>query len=131
MRFAFREAEACKYTLDVVRAWRCPSYETTDHPRLADEPQRYHEERASALLDAALHDAVADHPGVRVHRTTGEGPARKVRLHRSAAADLVVIRRGAQTGVLFVPSRTPPAAHQVPGGCGAVATRRGRDVHHP
>lgn len=92
VRFAFREAEACKYTLDVVRAWRCPSYETTDHPRLADEPQRYHEERASALLDAALHDAVADHPGVRVHRTTGEGPARKVRLHRSAAADLVVIR---------------------------------------
>ncbi|WP_327426459.1 universal stress protein [Streptomyces sp. NBC_01236] len=94
VRFAFREAEARKCTLDVVRAWRCPSYETTDHPRLADEPEHHHEERASVLLDAVLHDAVADHPGVRVHRTTVEGPARNVLLHRSAAADLVVI--GAQ-----------------------------------
>ncbi|GGN48569.1 universal stress protein [Streptomyces albiflavescens] len=94
VRFAFREAEARKCVLDVVRAWRCPAYETTDHPRLADEPERYHEERASALLDAVLHDAVADHPGVRVRRTTVEGPARKVLLHRSSAADLLII--GAQ-----------------------------------
>ncbi|MFF1680074.1 universal stress protein [Streptomyces sp. NPDC058256] len=91
VRFAFREAEARGCTLEAVRAWRCPAHETTDHPMLADEPARYHEERASALLDAALHDAVADHPDVRVHRTTVEGPARKVLLHRSAAADLMVI----------------------------------------
>ncbi|WP_225858948.1 universal stress protein [Streptomyces albicerus] len=91
VRFAFREAAARACTLDVVRAWRCPAHETTDHPTLADEPARYHEERASALLDAVLHDAVADHPDMRVCRTTVEGPARKVLLHRSAAADLVVL----------------------------------------
>ncbi|MCX5554688.1 universal stress protein [Streptomyces sp. NBC_00038] len=102
VRFAFREAEARRCPLEVVRAWRCPAHETTDHPMPADEPARYHEERASALLDAALHDAVADHPDVRVHRTTVEGPARKVLLHRSAAADLVVIgarRRNGHVGL--------------------------------
>ncbi|WP_409054976.1 universal stress protein [Streptomyces sp. SYP-A7185] len=91
VRFAFREAEARTCTLDVVRAWRCPAHETTDHPLLAEEPEHHHEERASALLDAVLHDATADHPAVRVRRTTVEGPARKVLLHRSAAADLVIV----------------------------------------
>lgn len=91
VRFAFGEAEARKCTLDVVRAWRCPSYERTHVPRLAEEPEHDHEERAAALLDAVLQDAVRDHPGVRVHRTTVEGPARKVLLHRSATADLVVV----------------------------------------
>jgi nucleotide-binding universal stress UspA family protein len=76
------------------RAWRCPAHETTDHALPAGEPARYLEERASALLDAVLHDAVADHPAVRVRRTTVDGPARKVLPHRSAAADLVII--GAQ-----------------------------------
>lgn len=93
-RFAFREADARKCTLDVVRAWRCPAHETTDHPMLADAPARHHEERASDLLDELIHDAAADHPGVRVRRDTVEGPARKVLLNRSAAADLVII--GAQ-----------------------------------
>ncbi|MCR3723974.1 nucleotide-binding universal stress UspA family protein [Streptomyces umbrinus] len=91
VRFAFREAAARASTLDVVRAWRCPAHETADHPASANEPARYHEERASALLDAVVHDAVADHPDVRIRRTTVEGPARKVLLHRSAAADLVVV----------------------------------------
>ncbi|MGW6316566.1 universal stress protein [Streptomyces sp. NPDC055099] len=91
VRFAFREAEARTCTLDVVRAWRCPAHETTDHPLLAEEPEHHHEERAAALLDAVLHDATADHPAVRVRRTTVEGPARKVLLHRSAAADLVIV----------------------------------------
>ncbi|MCX4672999.1 universal stress protein [Streptomyces sp. NBC_01381] len=94
VRFAFREAEARKCVLDVVRAWRCPSHETVDHPLLAGEPAHQHEERASALLDTLLRDAVADHPGVQVRRATVEGPARKVLLHRSAAADLLII--GAQ-----------------------------------
>lgn len=95
-RFAFREAEARRCALDVVRAWRRPSYETTHHHRLTEEPKGYHEQQASELLDALLRDAVVDHPGVRVHRTTIEGPARKVLLRRSATADLVVVgaRRG-------------------------------------
>ncbi|MEN8654247.1 universal stress protein [Streptomyces sp. 21So2-11] len=94
VEFAFREAEARNCTLDAVRAWRCPAHETTDHPSLAAEPARHHEEQASIQLDEALQDAVRDHPGVRVRRATVEGPARTVLLHRSAAADLLII--GAQ-----------------------------------
>lgn len=90
-RFAFDEAEARECTLDVVRAWRCPAHETADHPLLAGEPAHYHEEQASTLLDALLHDVVVDRPGVRVRRATVEGPARKVLLNRSAAADLLII----------------------------------------
>lgn len=44
----------------------------------------------SALVDALLHDAVADHPRVRVRRSTVEGPARKVLLNRSTAAVLLI-----------------------------------------
>ncbi|MFI6494417.1 universal stress protein [Streptomyces sp. NPDC050564] len=91
VRFAFDEAEARACTLDVVRAWRRPAHESTDHPATADEPTRPYEERASALLDTLLHDAMVDHPGVRVRRTTVEGPARAVLLNRSAAADLVIV----------------------------------------
>ncbi|GGZ20662.1 universal stress protein [Streptomyces poonensis] len=91
VRFAFREAETRACPLDVVRAWRCPAHETADHPLLAGEPAHQHEQQASAHLDALLRDAVADHPQVRVHRSTAEGPTRKVLLHRSAAADLVII----------------------------------------
>ncbi|MEU0086027.1 universal stress protein [Streptomyces sp. NPDC006274] len=91
VRFAFREAELRGCTLDVVRAWRCPAHESTDHPLLAGDPARYHEERASKLLDEALETAVRDHPDVRLKRATVEGPARKVLLARSAAADLLVV----------------------------------------
>ncbi|MFE2813767.1 universal stress protein [Streptomyces nigra] len=98
VRFAFREAEARQCPLDIVRAWGCPAHETTDHPRPADEPERFHRERASTLLDVLLHDAMAEHPGVRVRPDTVEGPAHKVLLRRSAAADLVIVgarrRRG-------------------------------------
>lgn len=78
VRFAFREAEARGCTLDVVRAWRCPAYEISESPQaVVEDLARRHEERASALLDAVLHDAMADHPGVRVRRATVEGlPAR-------------------------------------------------------
>jgi nucleotide-binding universal stress UspA family protein len=98
VRFAFREAEARKCTLDVVRAWRCPAHETVDHPLLAEEPAHAHEERASALLDALLHDSMADHSGVRVRRSTVEGPARRVLLNRAAAADLVIVGARRRTG---------------------------------
>ncbi|MDX3241363.1 universal stress protein [Streptomyces sp. ME18-1-4] len=91
VRFAFREAEARCCTLDVVRAWRCPALASADDPALANEPIRRHEERASALLDTLLRDAMADHPGVRVRRVTAEGPAHSVLVRRSAAADLVVV----------------------------------------
>ncbi|MGA5169250.1 MULTISPECIES: universal stress protein [Streptomyces] len=102
VRFAFHEAELRGCTLDVVCAWRRPAHETAAHPLLAGDPARYHEERASALLDRALEAAVRDHPDVRVRRATVEGPARKVLLDRSAAADLLVVgarRRHSQFGM--------------------------------
>jgi nucleotide-binding universal stress UspA family protein len=91
VRFAFREAAARGCVLDVVRAWRCPVHETTDHPAPAEEPERHHEERAAAQLDALLREETAGHPGVRVRRATVEGPAAKVLVRRSAAADLVIV----------------------------------------
>ncbi|MGW6906744.1 universal stress protein [Streptomyces sp. NPDC054940] len=91
VRFAFHEAEARGCTLDAVRAWRCPAIEAADHPALAEEPLHQHEQRASAHLDDQLREAMADHPDVRVHRATVEGPARRILVSRSAAADLVII----------------------------------------
>jgi nucleotide-binding universal stress UspA family protein len=84
-RFAFRETEVRGCVLDVVRAWRRPAHAS------AEAPGRDHEERAHTELDELLREASADHPGVRVDRTAIEGPARKVLVHRSAAADLVVV----------------------------------------
>ncbi|WP_405809980.1 universal stress protein [Streptomyces sp. NBC_00210] len=92
--FAFREAEARDCTLDAVRAWRRPAHETTDHSLLTGDAAKDPEMRAATLLDEALGKVVGDHPAVRVRRTTLEGPARKVLLERSAAADLLVV--GAQ-----------------------------------
>ncbi|MGW2022908.1 universal stress protein [Streptomyces decoyicus] len=94
VRFAFREAAVRGCTLDAVRAWRCPAHETTDHPLLAGDPERYHEGRASAVLDEALEETAGEYPTVRVRRATVEGAAHKVLIQRSAAADLLVI--GAQ-----------------------------------
>jgi nucleotide-binding universal stress UspA family protein len=95
-RFALREARARHCALDVVRVWRRPAHEPVDHPLLAGGAALFYEERAATLIDALLQDAVPDHPDVRVHRSTVEGAARKVLLHRSAAADLLIIgvRRG-------------------------------------
>jgi len=101
-RFAFREAEARGCTLDVVRTWRCPAHETADHPLLTGEQAHHHQERASELLDALLDEPVTAYPNVRVRRATVEGPARKVLLSRSAAADLVTVgarRRHGHTGL--------------------------------
>ncbi|MFI0828058.1 universal stress protein [Streptomyces roseolus] len=102
VRFAFREAELRGCTLEVVRAWRRPAHESTDHPLLAGDPAHYHEAQASALLDKVLKTAMSDHPDVRVKRATVEGPARKVLLARSAAADLLVVgarRRHSEFGL--------------------------------
>ncbi|MFF7313498.1 universal stress protein [Streptomyces sp. NPDC008137] len=90
-RFAFREAEARGCVLDVVRTWRCPAHENAGTAVAAEASGQEHEERARSELDALLREVAADHPGVRVHRTTVEGPAGQVLVHRSAAADLVIV----------------------------------------
>jgi nucleotide-binding universal stress UspA family protein len=91
LRFAFREAGARGCVLDVVRAWCHPTREAVAHPLSAGEPRCESEQQASDLLDTLLRDAGTDHPQVRVHRATVEGPAHTVLLRRSAAADLAVI----------------------------------------
>ncbi|GAB2757704.1 universal stress protein [Streptomyces bullii] len=98
VRFAFFEAETRGCVLDVVRAWRRPAYEAAGRPRLAGDAARRHEELASALLDTLLRDLTAEYPKVRVRRHTVEGPARKVLLARSAAADLVIVGARRRTG---------------------------------
>ncbi|MER5915641.1 universal stress protein [Streptomyces sp. NPDC001982] len=96
VRFAFREAAARKSALDAVRAWRRSAHES-DEP--TGDVARRPEERASAALDTLLHDAMAEHPGVRVRRATVEGHARGVLLRRTAAADLVVVGARRRTGL--------------------------------
>lgn len=85
VHFAFREAEARGCVLDAVRAWRWSAQEGTDHPA------RERERRAAAQLDEVLREAAAEHPGVPVRRATVEGPANRILVTRSAAADLVII----------------------------------------
>jgi nucleotide-binding universal stress UspA family protein len=91
VRFAFREAEARGCALQAVRAWRCPAHGHVDHPLIADDAARVHEERASTVLTDALREAVREHPQVDVHRQPVEGPAHKVLLDASADADLMVV----------------------------------------
>ncbi|MFC4505258.1 MULTISPECIES: universal stress protein [Streptomyces] len=88
LRFAVQEAKLRHTTLDTVRAWRCPAHETTDHPLLAGEPARLHEQHATEVLDKALNDAPA---AVDLRRRTVEGPARRVLLDASHEADPVVV----------------------------------------
>ncbi|MFF3612042.1 universal stress protein [Streptomyces sp. NPDC002580] len=125
LRFAFQEARLRHASLDAVRAWRWPAHETTDHPLIAGEPARLHEQHAAEVLEKALRDAPAD---VVLRRRTVEGHTRQVLLDASHSADLLVVgaRRGAgrlglQLGrvahgvlhhsacpVAVVPERTPP-----------------------
>ncbi|MGY3061679.1 nucleotide-binding universal stress UspA family protein [Streptomyces sp. TE3672] len=90
VRFAFREAGARGCELDAVRAWRCPSHNRADPRRTASE-HLYHKERAATLIDEAMAASVQDHPTVRLHSAAVEGPAAKVLVRRSAAADLIVV----------------------------------------
>ncbi|TWV56746.1 universal stress protein [Streptomyces misionensis] len=81
-RFAVREAAARRCVLDAVRAWRRTARAAVGRDD-ADE--------AAAAIDELLGPALAGQPGVRVSRTVLEGPPGKVLLHRSAAADLLVV----------------------------------------
>ncbi|MEW2048045.1 universal stress protein [Streptomyces sp. NPDC005476] len=88
LRFAVQETKLRQVTLDAVRAWRCPAYETTDHPLLSGEPARLHEQHAVEVLDKALKEVPAE---VHLRRRTVEGPARRVLLDASHEADLLVV----------------------------------------
>ncbi|GAA2771114.1 universal stress protein [Streptomyces showdoensis] len=87
VRFAFREAAARGAELDAVRAWRRPSH--TVLPAGGTDAEG--EGRASERLDEALDAVAREHPGVRLLRSTVEGPAHRVLTERSAAADLLVV----------------------------------------
>jgi nucleotide-binding universal stress UspA family protein len=88
VRFAAEEARRRGVPLEAIRAWRCPAHETTDHPLLAGEPARLHEEQAGEELEAAVQDVPAD---VSVRRRTVEGHARRVLVDASHEADLLVV----------------------------------------
>ncbi|MFR9793190.1 universal stress protein [Streptomyces sp. MB22_4] len=86
-RFALREAAARRCVLDAVRTWRRTG--DGDPPRQPDYPD--YEDEAADLIDKLLQDPLTEHLDVRVSRTVLEGPPGKVLLHRSAAADLLVL----------------------------------------
>ncbi|GAB1333879.1 universal stress protein [Streptomyces sp. E-15] len=96
VRFAFREAEVRGCVLDVVRAWRRPAYDRDGDRLRPGGPADTCEENASALIDALLKAASAEHPHVRTRPAALEGPAGRILVDRSAAADLVIVgaRRG-------------------------------------
>lgn len=88
VRFAFDEARRRGVPLEAVRAWRCPAHESTDHPLLAGEPARLHEQQAEEALAEALQDAP---PDIEVHSRIVEGHARRVLVDLSHHADLLVV----------------------------------------
>ncbi|WP_330281102.1 universal stress protein [Streptomyces sp. NBC_00588] len=88
VRFAVDEARLRGVPLEAVRAWRCPAHETTDHPLMAGEPARLHEERAVEVLEQGLKNVPGD---VDVRSRTVEGPARRVLADLSRQADLLVV----------------------------------------
>ncbi|MEV5528481.1 universal stress protein [Streptomyces prunicolor] len=88
VRFAFDEARRRGVQVDVVRAWRWPARETTDHPLMSGEPARLHEQQAVEALETALRDVPAD---VVSHRHVVEGPTRTVLVDASRDADLLVV----------------------------------------
>ncbi|MFE6523259.1 universal stress protein [Streptomyces sp. NPDC057794] len=95
VRFAVEEARRRGVVLEAVRAWRCPAHETTDHPLLAGEPARLHEEKAAEELATAVQDVPAD---VEVRRRTVEGHAREVLVDASHEADLLVVGARRRSG---------------------------------
>ncbi|MEU6199764.1 universal stress protein [Streptomyces sp. NPDC047061] len=88
MRFAFEEARRRGVPVEAVRAWRCPAHETTDHPLLAGEPARLHEQQAVESLKAALQDAPID---IESTGHTVEGHTRNVLVDASYDAGLLVV----------------------------------------
>ncbi|WP_327394325.1 universal stress protein [Streptomyces phaeochromogenes] len=91
VRFAFQEAEEQRVALEAVRAWRCPSHESAEHPLLAGDTAHHHEQRAVETLEAALRDVVADHPSVELRQRVVEGTTREALLDASADAGLLVV----------------------------------------
>ncbi|WP_030038074.1 universal stress protein, partial [Streptomyces resistomycificus] len=51
VRFACEESKMRGVRLEAVRAWRSPGHEAADHPLLAGDPARLHEERAAQALE--------------------------------------------------------------------------------
>ncbi|MFF8378442.1 universal stress protein [Streptomyces sp. NPDC015661] len=100
VRFAFREAAVRDAELDVVRAWRQPAHGPADHLLMRRAGGAYFTEESSELLDKALEAAAAEHPRVRLRRSSVEGPAHKVLTERSAAADLLVIGARRRDGLV-------------------------------
>ncbi|MFC4331077.1 universal stress protein [Streptomyces andamanensis] len=94
-RFAVREARVRGCVLDVVRAWRSPARGPAEvRDGAGDE-----EERAAAVLEAALAAGEPEtSPELLVRRATAEGPAHRVLVDRSAAADLVVVGARRRSG---------------------------------
>jgi len=88
VRFAAEEARRRGAELEAVRAWRCPAHQSTDHPLLAGEPARLHEQQAAEALEKALQE-VPD--GLAVRRRTVEGQPRTVLVDASRDADLLVL----------------------------------------
>ncbi|WP_432753664.1 universal stress protein [Streptomyces sp. JL2001] len=102
LRFAFREAAARGCELEVAHAWRRSVRDPVHHPLMAGGASPYFDGRAAELLDEVLGPMTHAHPEVRVRRTTGEGPARRLLVERSADADLLVVgarRRGGLIGL--------------------------------
>ncbi|MFK4105297.1 universal stress protein [Streptomyces sp. NPDC019531] len=88
VRFAVEEARRRGAVLEAVRAWRCPAHESTDHPLLAGEPARLHQQQAAEALETALQGIPGD---IEAHRRTVEGYARTVLENASRDADLLVV----------------------------------------
>ncbi|MEU5439908.1 universal stress protein [Streptomyces griseofuscus] len=100
VRFAFREAEVRGCVLDVVRAWRRPAYDRNGDRLEPGGPADTYEERASAVINALLKATSAENPHVRTRPAALEGPAGKILVDRSAAADLVIVGARRRTGHL-------------------------------
>jgi len=98
--FAFCEAEMRGCELDVVRAWRTPAHDGLDRRRSRDDPARRYEKQAIELIDKVVAEGAAARPAVRARQTAVEGPAAKVLVNRSAAADLVVVGARRRSGRL-------------------------------
>lgn len=92
VRFAFRAAQARGAELDALHAWRSAEAEPGRGPGPA-------EAEAARVLDEALREARADHPGVAVRTGTAEDRARTPLLEASRTSDLLVVGAHHREGV--------------------------------
>ncbi|MDF3301491.1 universal stress protein [Streptomyces tropicalis] len=95
VRFAAAEARLRGVPLVAVRAWRGGPHETPGRPPGTGEPERSHEERAAAALEAALRDVP---PEVKTEPRTVRGPARRALLAVAETSDLLVVGARRPTG---------------------------------